>query len=232
MYTLQHKNQTVVIDAAGAFIDSYSISGKDVLFVRQVIDGKSRGGCHVCLPNFGPGGESDQPQHGYGRTVEWQVTGVSESDIKLEHTQLEGEYAGLHCQLTYSLSDDGLTMNLTCRNESSDSLRLTPGFHPYFACRAGKVVVDGRTYQAGALAGTEFYQAKSILWADFGDKLIKISSDILQTYALWTAHPDKYICVEPTLGGNIFSEREATPDELLAPNDIKSFKITINQIDR
>ena len=185
----------------------------------------------MCLPNFGPGGDTDQAQHGYGRKENWQVDFVSSNKIKLSHIQKEGSYNGLISNIRYEINEDSLEMGLSCENRSSKELRITPGFHPYFNLESnfsGVVLVDGKEFSATDLAGTKFYQAGRELLADFGDKKVRIRSENLRYYALWTAHADKYVCIEPTLAGNAFSERNPSNEEILKPGEVKYYNVKIS----
>src|SRR5437764_1001842 len=84
----------------GAWLSRFEQSGMPLLFPRQsyeLPDGttKVRGGCHICLPNFGPGGESGLPQHGFARDEEWQCHTQSASEVVLGLTVRSGQYVGL-----------------------------------------------------------------------------------------------------------------------------------------
>ena len=158
MHKIIFNKSEAVIDDEGAFINSYKIDECNIFFPRQQIDNSSRGGCHVCLPNFGPGGDTDQAQHGYGRKENWQVDSVSSNKIKLSHIQKEGSYNGLISNIRYEINEDSLEMGLSCENRSSKELRITPGFHPYFNLESnfsGVVLVDGKEFSATDVAGTK-----------------------------------------------------------------------------
>lgn len=231
MHKIIFNKSEAVIDDEGAFINSYKIDECNIFFPRQQIDNSSRGGCHVCLPNFGPGGDTDQAQHGYGRKENWQVDSVSSNKIKLSHIQKEGSYNGLISNIRYEINEDSLEMGLSCENRSSKELRITPGFHPYFNLESnfsGVVLVDGKEFLATDLAGTKFYQAGRELLADLGDKKVRIRSENLRYYALWTAHADKYVCIEPTLAGNAFSGRNPSNEEILKPGEVKCYNVKIS----
>ena len=71
--TLHTGTTTATITTDGAYITSLADERGDVFYPLQQLatsDGarKTRGGCHVCLPNFGPGGASGLAQHGFGRS--------------------------------------------------------------------------------------------------------------------------------------------------------------------
>ena len=45
---------------------------------------------------------------------------------------------------------------------------------------------------------------------------------------LWTAHADKYVCIEPTLAGNAFSGRNPSNEEILKPGEVKCYNVKIS----
>lgn len=222
---LQGFNATITL--LGGVIETFSKEGEDIFFPRQEIDGKQRGGCHVCVPYFGPG----QPQHGYGRAIEWVVESQAVDKVVLQHQQLIGEYAGLAMELRYTLMPDGLLMELHLDNGSDRPLRVAPGFHPYFALKEGirELQFNAKTYQIAQLAGTEFVTSESATArAGMGRINYDIASDELKAYALWSAHPEKYVCVEPTLAGNSFHNNPDVPDnEWLQPDEKRAYIVRI-----
>lgn len=120
-------NQTITVEPDGALLTSYTRAGQDVLMPRQQLDGSWRGGCHVCMPNFGPGGESGLAQHGFGRTSTWQVSQQTDSMVALTLQVDEASYRGLTFTITYQLAPTGLAMVLTATNGAHAPVRLAPG---------------------------------------------------------------------------------------------------------
>lgn len=234
MTDLQLNDYQATINPHGGVIETFSRNGEDIFFVRQKIEGKPRGGCHVCAPYFGPGQAKNQPQHGYGRTVEWTVEAQETDKVTLRHQQTEGEYAGLTMELRYTLMPDGLLMELHLDNRSGQQLRVAPGFHPYFALE--KEVTELRfndsSYQINQLEGTEFaVNNTATATVNIGRAQYAIASDELKTYALWSAHPEKYVCVEPTRAGNSFHDNLAVPeDELLQPGEKSVYIVRISPL--
>lgn len=218
-----------IISTRGGYVTNLSDSYGDVLFPKRLLrtkDGqeKLRGGSHVCLPNFGPGGDSGQEQHGYGRTSEWAVESSS-ADSAILTLAGSGIYEGLQARLEYAVSDQELTSTLTLTNEASQPLRVSPAFHPYFAYK-GEVEIDGEKILAlDAFQDAVFVDgAKHIVRT--GGRLITLMSDSLSRWAQWTDQLGSYICVEPTQSGFAFSEDMSRADEL-KPGETKVYRFTI-----
>lgn len=224
-------NQTITVEPDGALLTSYTRTGQDVLMPRQQLDGSWRGGCHVCMPNFGSGGESGLAQHGFGRTSTWQVSQQTDSGLVLTLQASEGSYHGLACSITYQLAPTGLAMVLTATNGAHAPVRLAPGWHPYFALPAGSdggFTLDGSPYNAVEYAEAQFIRTTGQLALSCGDNNYTLVLSNLTTVALWSAHPSRYICVEPTLAGNSFTDEPTAPArELLAPGHTTEYRLDI-----
>jgi galactose mutarotase-like enzyme len=85
--------------------------------------------------------------------------------------------------------------------------------------------VNKETHQAADLPATI-----SRTYADGRAKAVMagqtylVTSDNLRCYALWSAQPERYVCVEPTLAGDSFSEQpEGSPEEYLKPGEARTF---------
>lgn len=229
---LTNEDSKAVIAAEGAIVELYRVGDQDVLFPRQEVDGKMRGGSHVCAPYFGPGVHSGQSQHGYGRDVEWSVSQQVSSGVTLSHLQTAGEYEGLAMELKYFLGASALSMELTLRNASDRVMRLTPGFHPYFACgESGDVSVNGETYSESELAETVYRNFPDGMASGVvGGQTYGVSSDTLREYAIWSSHPNLFVCIEPTLAANSFSElSEGSDIEYISPGEMAKYDCSISR---
>lgn len=217
-----------LISTRGGYVTNLSDLNGDILFPKRALkaqDGseKIRGGSHVCLPNFGPGGESGQEQHGYGRTSEWAVESSDASSVVLTLAG-EGEYDGLAARLEYAVDDQELTSALTLTNESTAPLRIAPAFHPYFVHK-GKVHVDGQPVNLNEFKEAVFIDGtKHILSTD--TRLITLMAGNLPRWAQWTDQLGSYFCLEPTQSGFAFSEDLSRADEL-APGEAKTYRFVI-----
>ena len=231
MVELTNDSLRVVVNPEGAWVEEFSTNGLPVFFPRTQLasdsgEQKTRGGMHVCLPNFGPSTSHNLPQHGFGRTSTWKVTRQSSRSVELRLLNPPVNYEALESSLVYTL-EDGLEATLTLRNQGRTSLRVAPGFHPYFFLEESEtaVLVNDTVYKLAELGGTEFTSSKkaSLKTANYE---IEINQNNLETWAIWTDQLANYVCVEPTYGGNRFLET-SSPDEFITPGEEKSFNCLI-----
>lgn len=221
------------VDKQGAYLtELYDRTGKAVLFPRTDLEGKTRGGCHVCLPNFGPDASGRLAQHGFGRTLDWKSAASEEPGVAdLYLPAGTDEYAGLKAALHIAVGDEGgdhLTMRLDVGNHGAEPLRVAPGFHPYFAVSEGdSVQLDGIPLDLTALADTEFVDGSSHELV-IGGRRLRLHSDELQRWAVWTDQRGGYVCVEPTLAGPTFLNNEPLDTEMLAPDAVQSYEFRIH----
>lgn len=218
-------NAELRVNPEGGYIERYVVRGRDILFY-DVIDGKKRG-THVCLPNFGPDESGQLAQHGFGRTATWQAEQSDDESVLLSYRHGKDDaWQGLFASLEYRLLEGGLRTTLDCRNESDTAQRLAPGLHPYF-CVTEKdtpLNIEGESFDISLLGETQYrdFGNRSVK-AAIGAQLLTLQSNNLPLYALWSAHADKYVCIEPTFGGNRFLAL-ASNDEWLAPGEKRSFE--------
>lgn len=223
-----------LISREGAWLTNLSDENGDVLYPKRTLttaDGsqKVRGGSHVCLPNFGPGGETGLTQHGFGRTALWEIVQQAESRVDLSLRGGVAGYEGLVSTLTYELAPTALDMTLEVANEGEGQLRIAPAFHPYFALQAGEgeVKIDADRLNLEDLSEMQLSEgeAKELHTAK---RVITIGSKGLQTWALWTDQLGNYVCVEPTLGGYTFLEPTPRETELLQPGESRQYACRIS----
>lgn len=229
---LVHGTTKAIVDPRGAYLTNLSNENGDLFYPRRnltTLDGavKLRGGCHVCLPNFGPGGTSNQPQHGFGRTSTWEVTDKTENGIILTLAAGEGEYRDLATVLTYQLADNMILMGCEVTNNGEAALRVAPGFHPYFSLTGeGDVEIDGQKELLDDLAEARFIEGDRHELKTAA-RSFTMSSTNLPVWAEWTDQLGKYVCVEPTQGGFTFLEDTPSPAEMLQPGESKTYKVSI-----
>lgn len=210
--TLHTGTTTATITTSGAYITSLADEHGDVFYPLQQLttsDGerKTRGGCHVCLPNFGPGGASGLAQHGFGRTSQWQVVEQASDRVELV-LQGSDAYAGLESRLVYIVAEHQLAMQLTLVNVGEDELLVAPAFHPYFAYDSA-LVLDGQPLaDLTPLAETIFVDGPTRQLAT-GRSTITLQSEGLPRWAVWTDELGPYLCIEPTHSGNSFADSPA-----------------------
>ncbi len=222
-----------LIDPVGAWLTNLSDDKGDVLFPKRLLmasDGskKQRGGMHVCLPNFGPGGDSGLAQHGFGREVIWQPVEVQPDRAVFELANGKDGYETLHSTLLFALDGRSIDVVLKLENRGDEPLRVAPGFHPYVALGRGEnsVRLNDEPYGMAELAGTEFFDDSVSMHLKTLHRSIAISSHQLPTWAFWTDKLDDYVCVEPTVGGNTFLASITDREELI-PGKMRNYSITI-----
>ena len=232
MLKLSFGNSSATISPNGAWVEHLDNGGAVFFPKTTLVDAtgaeKARGGMHVCLPNFGPGGDSGLAQHGFGRTSSWTVMVQEESQAVLGLEATTPGYVGLFATLTYRLESSSLLAELTLMNRSSESMRVAPGFHPYFALDPSekKVIVNGVRYELNKIEGTVFIEADQVELITKNQQVI-LTSKNLTTWAIWTDQLGPYVCVEPTFGGNRFLEA-ARSDEVLAPAQARTYSVRIS----
>lgn len=210
--TLHAGITTATITTNGAYITSLADEHGDVFYPLQTLttpdsERKTRGGCHVCLPNFGPGGASGLAQHGFGRTSQWQVVEHTSDRVEL---MLQGSdaYAGLESRLVYIVAEHQLAMQLTLANVGEDELLVAPAFHPYFVYDDVPVLDGQPLTDLAPLAETIFVDGPTRQLAT-GRRTITLQSEGLPRWAVWTDGLGPYLCVEPTHSGNSFADNPA-----------------------
>ena len=210
--TLHTGTTTATITTDGAYITSLTDGHGDVFYPLQQLttsDGerKTRGGCHVCLPNFGPGGASGLAQHGFGRTNQWQVVEQASDRVELI-LQGSDAYAGLESRLVYTVAEHQLAMQLTLVNVGEDELLVASAFHPYFVYDDVPVLDSQPLADLAPLADTIFVDGPTRQLAT-GRRTITLQSEGLPRWAIWTDELGPYLCVEPTHSGNSFADNPA-----------------------
>jgi D-hexose-6-phosphate mutarotase len=229
---LVHGTTKAIVDPQGAYLTNLSDDNGDLLFPKRNLtapDGsvKQRGGSHICLPNFGPGGSSSQPQHGFGRTSTWEVTDKTENGIILTLAEGEGGYKDMATVLTYQLADNMIMMSCEATNNGSEPLRVAPAFHPYFSLTGeSEVEIDGQKELLGDLAEAQFFEGDTHELKT-SSRTFTVVSDSLPVWAKWTDQLGRYVCVEPSLGGFTFLEDTPKPEEMLGAGESKTYKVSI-----
>ncbi|HEY5695732.1 MAG TPA: hypothetical protein VIQ80_02765 [Candidatus Saccharimonadales bacterium] len=232
--TIQNGNTRAIIDPRGAWLTNLSDDSGDIMFPKRNLvaeDGstRQRGGCHVCLPNFGPGGESALPQHGFGRVADWELADKTESSVLLTLRKGEGNYSDMESVVAYQLGDNRLVMTLEVVNNGQADVRVAPAFHPYFALHDEQdVTIDGAKESLNTLEETQFVEGGTTHTLEASGRKLTLTSPELQTWAEWTDRLGDYVCVEPTLGGYMFLKNEPTKQEILQPGESKTYSFTVS----
>ncbi|MDR0887423.1 MAG: hypothetical protein LBM97_01910 [Candidatus Nomurabacteria bacterium] len=173
---LKTGNAQAEIEPLGAYVASWTIGDKPIFFQKTVLSGKTRGGCHLCFPNFDNGDQYGLPNHGYARLVDWQIVKNTPNSVELEiireNDLVPAEYRNLEANLIYKLAETSLEMTLKVKNNGAESLNLDPAFHPYFNNDAPLYVIHQQN---------------------------------LPVTLVWSDNLGNYFCAEPTANGKSFS---------------------------
>lgn len=229
--SLAHSGWQATIDTNGAWLETLTYKEQPMLFPRQSFtlpDGstKVRGGCHVCLPNFGPGGASGLGQHGFGRDLAWQVVDQSTDMVEITLTISTGAYSGLIARLQYVLSVNGLQVILSVQNSSTEPLALSPGLHPYFLHAGSEIKINDNAYFVNELHEAVFLDyMPSIIATDTYN--FAVHADGLPQWVLWTDGLADYVCLEPSYAGFGF-EKGGEAILPLQPNQTWRGSLTIH----
>lgn len=226
-------NSPFEFDLNGAFLTDLSDSqGRPILFTRTTIGEKTRGGSHVCLPNFGPDSSGELAQHGFGRTSRWDLIadestedGIRAVELSLDTSEVPQSYRDIQARLKYWHGPDHFSMRLTVLNGGESAMRVAPGFHPYFVADQ-PVRLNGEPIDLSAYSGTEYIDGSQHV-LELGDRKLVLSSQNLSRWALWTDQMGDYFCVEPTLAGPSFDQKSITQSEMIGPGRLKSYDLTI-----
>ena len=227
-------NTKAIIDPRGAWLTNLSDEWGDILYPKRSItapDGsvKVRGGCHVCVPNFGPGGDSGLPQHGFGRVMDWEITDKTASSALLTLMRGDVGYEELSSVVTYHLEGQSLVVALEVTNDGMTDLRVAPAFHPYFSTvhDPESVTIDGEKRSLDEFVETEFATTASRT-LETAQRKITLQSDTLSKWATWTDNVAPYLCIEPTLSGYAFLQKVPATDEIVRPGQTRTFEATIS----
>lgn len=233
MLLLKRGKAQATVNETGAWVETLTVGDQNIFFPKTIInvpsgESKTRGGMHVCLPNFGPGGDSGLAQHGFGRIMLWKTVSRDDHQAQLALEDCPDGYEGLLAQLTYELSDSAFVANLRLENRGESILRVAPAFHPYFMLsdHASSVMINQTAYRLDSLAGTEFVE-QDTMTLRIGEKSISLSQENLPHWAIWTDQLGPYVCVEPTFGGYRFLESQQS-NEILKPKEIKRYLFKVS----
>jgi len=229
---LVHGTTKAIVDPQGAYLTNLSDENGDLFYPKRNLtaeDGstKIRGGSHVCLPNFGPGGNSGQPQHGFGRTSSWEVTDKTENGIILTLAEGADEYKSMATVLTYQLADNMLLMGCEVTNNGQTALRVAPAFHPYFYLTGeNEVTIDGQKELLDDLGEAQFFEGDSHELTTASRKFTMTSTN-LPLWVKWTDQLGKYVCLEPSFDGFTFLNDTPKTEEMLQAGESKTYKVSI-----
>lgn len=200
-----------------------------VPFSNRIAHGQFRlGAVDVSLsPNF-PGSDHPHPLHGFGWLAQWEVIDAGQSRVVIRHDWPGGEWPWPYrAEQVFSISPEGLSVELSVTNLGSTAMFAGLGFHPYFP-RDADTVYHGlhrgewktgedclplaldeapvaRDWWAGQPVGTRsvdtVYSGRvsplAIEWPSRGHAITLSPSDNLPDTVVFTPCGETFFCVEP-----------------------------------
>jgi aldose 1-epimerase len=141
-----------------------------VPFVNRIRGGRFtfRGREVALTPNLAG---DPSPLHGHGWLGAWDLMAATESEASLAFDHSAGEWPwAFRAAQHFALDESGLTLTLSCTNESGEPMPCGLGLHPYFPCTPDTVVdaevdcawtVDERTLPVERVAAEGRYDLRS-----------------------------------------------------------------------
>ena len=200
--TIKHNDLEVKIDTLGAYIIEFNKDGEQIFYPKKEIKvtntSKIRGGNHVCLPHFGVSEKINQSNHGFARSLEWEILEENEDKLILTLQAAVKGYEQMKVTLEYSLEDNIFISKLTVENLGEKSFSISPAFHPYFSYKdVNSLKVNGEMLEITDQVRESLFQGQ-VEEIELDGKKISLENKNLNKFVIWTDELDKYICIEPT----------------------------------
>lgn len=233
-YVITFGQWQAVISSSGAWLESLTYNDERILYDRQTLltpagHEKVRGGCHVCLPNFGPDASGRLAQHGFARDSEWLVDKMHADHILLKLDIDQGDYRGLQAQLEYQLSSTGITMRLKVHNYGMSKFKVAPGFHPYFNCSADSFKIAGDAYSRKNISDPLQPTLPEIVTLEIDDNTFELRAAGMGEWVVWSDNLDGYICVEPTQSEFSFNQLGRPKAATIVPQQEVKYEFTVQR---
>lgn len=216
----------------GTRVKSLRKSGKDFLFPQQTIDGKVRGGMHICSPVFGK--KEGLPKHGGLRDLRWKI--FNKLPTSIDYKRVFKNHYNLRYVISFRISGNCLQVFTTAKNQSDCAVPFIEAWHPYYSAPRGAKVrfIDrninlnipvGKVYGKMIKAGREI----EIILPGVGRVKMSLLDKFENEYVyVWTDWLGKYICVEPLIANpNKFNTEEGfflLPRDQITTNLVMCFK--------
>ncbi len=213
-------NASVTIDPAGAYVTSWNVNGKEILYIGS---SKKRTGIPLLFPYFGTSKKGRQ--HGFGRDSLWKVENQSQAHVSLVLSDLyisdqaKKEFPHpFNVELSIEiLSGSSFTYSLTVVNSSENPLPISPGLHPYWAINHS----EKKSVKTNGIPGFDasvidwennppdndftFEKRAEIITSDYKVVIEDISyTPSVRQMVIWSQNSQKpdynFICFEPVCG--------------------------------
>ncbi|WDE99023.1 hypothetical protein PQO03_14390 [Lentisphaera profundi] len=146
-YELEYGQNRIEVDSYGAKVLGLYLGGDhNILFYDE--NDISHSGIPLCFPGFGPlkegkfqnaGKDYEMNQHGFVRNSVFDLIARGDNFLNF---QLESNFYtkekfpfNFLFQVSYTLSEKELIIDLWIKNQSRQVMPLAPGIHPYFAVK-------------------------------------------------------------------------------------------------
>lgn len=227
---LRSDDKKAIVDTKGGYLTNYADDQGDIIYPKRLIttgagEQKTRGGCHVCMPNFGPGGSSGLDQHGYARTSDWNIAESGDNHVTLSLAG-QGAYADMPATLRYEIGESDFIMELTLTNNGEHVLEVGPAFHPYFVT-GDHLVVDGEPFDMTAYSDMILSDDAQSKVVNTNNRTLVLKANDMPYWAQWSDGLASYFCIEPTFGGYTFVPQNHHRTDMLQPSESKTYIFTI-----
>lgn len=143
--TIQKDNITVAVDSLGAKVLAININNENILYYDE--NDIKHSGIPICMPFFGPlkngvlkvdDKEYQIGQHGFFRESEFDMYnagGKIVAILKSNNETMKLWPFQFNFRITFSIIENGMTMDFIFKNKDTKPIVIAPGFHPYFAIK-------------------------------------------------------------------------------------------------
>jgi len=230
----------VLAPGRGGIVTRFTVGGRELLYLDRatLLDASKnvRGGFPVLFPTPGKlsgdawswrGRSGSMKQHGFARTMPWQIVERRTADAAHVTLALSSNEAtrsqypwDFELSLGFLLHDTTLRIDVAIENRSADPMPFGFGLHPYFAVpQADKAVVriptdatrayDNAAHREIAFAGFDLtrpevdlhladHRAPAIaLQLADGARLELTGSGEVRRWVVWTLAGKDFVCLEP-----------------------------------
>lgn len=247
MYELKEDNTNSWVKLCperGAIITSYGVNGTELLYLDKDTfynkDANIRGGIPILFPICGQLEEGkyelngkiyDMKNHGVARNNVWEVIETSkegQASIKLKLTSSEDTEKSYPFKFelifTYILKDGKLTIKQEYKNNSTETMPLYAGFHPYFKAENKNIAYETDSVKyldyndmtvkdyTGTLDLTDMVESAifleseqrgiSFMLPEMKRKVTLNYGDEFKYIVIWSVKDKDFVCVEPWMAQN------------------------------
>lgn len=230
---LRNSRVSAEVTPQGAFVNTLSIDGNEIIFPRRK-DNPKRGGIPVLGPTPGPvkgtGWENlypKMPQHGLDRVELWETKEQTETKIVSERILGPKEFlfSGRET-IEIELLDNGLEISKSVTNFEEKQREIGSAFHPYFvADKETKVepaeIADIYPPELGKPIKIKPALTSVTINNKNGSYQILAEPEPVTTL-VWTDKPEDYICIEPWWA-------DTGKGDIIGPGETKKYSLTITK---